>query len=233
MIDSNEITTIRVGELPSEPFSLTDNLPHEVGTSLKKGTIQELSTFIAAYIGASEGVGFRAISVTDGQTLPTTIKEEFILVGKGTFYNVSGGSTIICTEELNAIVSNGSFWFIGVEIPINFEFSGITQEIRAGFLETTPSENALFQALLLKVNQTQLDNYYTKLEVNSLINEANPYNFFQPIQKGFGNILTTPQAGDIYCGWRNDGTIRYSEAIYISGSLDNSDNFTPLVQTEI
>ena len=65
------------------------------------------------------------------------------------------------------------------------------------------------------------------------LNSASPFGFFKPIQKGFGNILTTPQAGDIYCGWKNDGTIRYTEALYISGSLDNSDNFTPLVQTEI
>lgn len=60
-----------------------------------------------------------------------------------------------------------------------------------------------------------------------------PFGLFKAIQKGFGNILTTPQAGDIYCGWRNDGLVRYSEALYISGSLDNSDNFKPLVQTEI
>lgn len=147
MINPNDVTTIRVGELPSEPFSLTDNVPHEVGTSLKRGTIQELSTFIAAYIGSSDGVGFRAISVTDGQTLPTTTKEEFILVGKGTFYNVAGGSTIICTEELNAIVSNGVYWFIGVEIPINVELAGITQFIREGFTTTTPSEDAIFKAI--------------------------------------------------------------------------------------
>jgi len=60
-----------------------------------------------------------------------------------------------------------------------------------------------------------------------------PSNNFKFIQKGFGNTLPTPEAGDIYCGWSNDGTIRYSEALYISGSLDNSDNFTPLVQTLI
>lgn len=152
MIDPNEITTIRVGELPSEPFSLTDNIPHEVGTGLKRGTLEELSMFIGAYIGASDGVGFRAISVTDGQTLPTTTQQEFILVGKGTYYNTAGGSTIILTEELNALVSNGLFWFIGVEIPVNVELAGITQFIREGFTTTTPSEDAVFKALALKAN---------------------------------------------------------------------------------
>jgi hypothetical protein len=62
---------------------------------------------------------------------------------------------------------------------------------------------------------------------------ANPFNTFKPIQKGFGNVLQTPEPGDIYCGWSNDGTIRYTEALYISGPLNDSDNFTPLVQTEI
>ena len=152
MIDPNNVTTIRVGELPTEVFSLTDMIPHEVGTDLKKGSLNDLAIFISAFIGSSEGVGFRAVSVTDGQTLPTTTKEEFILVGKGTYYNVVGGSTLILTEELNAIVSNGSYWFIGVEIPINFEFTGITQEIREGFLDTTPSEDALFKALALKAD---------------------------------------------------------------------------------
>jgi len=154
MIDPTAVSTIRVGELPSAPFNLTDNIPHEVGVDLKKGTIEELSTFISAYIGATDAVGFRAISVTDGQTLPTTTKEEFILVGKGTFYNVSGGSTIVCTEELNAIVSNGSFWFIGVEIPVNIELSGVTQFIRQGFTDTTPSEDVVYDALALKVPYT-------------------------------------------------------------------------------
>ena len=60
-----------------------------------------------------------------------------------------------------------------------------------------------------------------------------PFNAFKLIQKGFGNVLPTPEPGDIYCGWTNDGLIRYTEAIYISGSLSDSNNFTPLVQTEI
>ena len=42
MINPDLITTVRVGELPPEPFSLTDLIPHEVGTDLKQGTIQQL-----------------------------------------------------------------------------------------------------------------------------------------------------------------------------------------------
>jgi len=162
MIDPNAVSTIRVGELSPEPFSLTDNVPHEVGTELKRGTIEDLATFISAFIGSTDGVGFRAISVTDGQTLPTTTQQEFILVGKGTYYNVVGGSTIICTEELNAIVSNGSYWFIGVEIPINVELAGITQFIRDGFINTTPSEDAVYEALVLKANIADSENIANK-----------------------------------------------------------------------
>jgi len=164
MIDPLEITTQRVGELQSVPFNLTDKIPHEVGVDLRRGTIEDLSIFISAYIGASSGVGFRAISVTDGQTLPTTTQQEFILVGKGTFYNVAGGSTLVLTEELNAIVSNGSFWFIGVEIPVNVELAGITQLIRSGFTTTTPSENAIFDALALKANVSD-GNIFTVTDV--------------------------------------------------------------------
>ena len=147
-----DFTSVRVGQLPSAAISLTDNFVHEVGTDLTRGTIEELSIFIANYASLVGGVGFRAVTVTDGQTLPTTSSNEFILVGKGTFFNVGGGATIVTTEELNALVSNGSFWSIGVEIPINVELAGIVQTIRAGFTATAPSENAIFDALALKLD---------------------------------------------------------------------------------
>jgi hypothetical protein len=144
-----DYTSIRVGQLPSEAISLTDNFAHEVGNDLKRGTIEQLAIFVANYASTIQGVGFRAVTVTDGQTLPITDKEEFILVGKGTYYNVGGGSTLVLTEELNAIISNGSFWTIGVEIPINVELAGITQTIREGYTSTAPSEDAVFKALAL------------------------------------------------------------------------------------
>jgi hypothetical protein len=144
-----DYTSIRVGQLPSEAISLTDNFAHEVGNDLKRGTIEQLAIFVANYASTIQGVGFRAVTVTDGQTLPITDKEEFILVGKGTFFNVGGGSTLVLTEELNAIISNGSFWTIGVEIPINVELAGITQTIREGYTSTAPSEDAVFKALAL------------------------------------------------------------------------------------
>lgn len=59
------------------------------------------------------------------------------------------------------------------------------------------------------------------------------FNNFKFLQKGYGNVLPSYEIGDIFSGWKNDGTIRYAEAKWLGGDLDNSDNFLPLVQTEI
>lgn len=57
---------------------------------------------------------------------------------------------------------------------------------------------------------------------------------FKFIQKGFGNSnLAINEIGDIFCGWSNDGTKRINEATWNGGALTDSDNFTPLIQTEI
>jgi len=62
------------------------------------------------------------------------------------------------SEELNALMSNGTYWFIGVEIPINVD-STITQFIRSGFLNTSPSEDAIFNALALKADNATLNTF--------------------------------------------------------------------------
>ena len=118
MINPDEITTVRVGQLPPANFNLTDLIPHEVGTVLSQGTAQSFADFIGNYLETTGSIAFRAITVLDGQTLPDTTEPEWILAGKGTFVNVNGGADITTTEELNALMSNGAYWFIGVEIPI-------------------------------------------------------------------------------------------------------------------
>ncbi|CAH56673.1 peptidase [Flavobacterium phage 11b] len=151
-----DFTSLRLGQLPTAAISLTDNIAHEVGSDLRKATVQELADFVANYASTIQGAGFRPVNVIDGQTLPTTTTKEFILVGKGTYFNVNGGATIVLNEELNALVSNGTFWSIGVEIPVNVELAGIVQTIRSGYTTTTPSENTLFDALALKLNIADL-----------------------------------------------------------------------------
>jgi len=51
MINPDLITTVRVGELAPEPFSLTDLIPHEVGVDLKSGTIQQLLDLLRPLVG--------------------------------------------------------------------------------------------------------------------------------------------------------------------------------------
>ena len=69
--------------------------------------------------------------------------------------------------------------------------------------------------------------------VNTLLKRAS-YTAFKFIQKGFGNNnIESNEIGDIFSGWKNDGTVRYSEAKWLGGALNNSENFIPLVQTEI
>jgi hypothetical protein len=50
MIDPNAISTIRVDQLAAADFNLTDNIPHEVGQVLKRGTVQQLADLIATQI---------------------------------------------------------------------------------------------------------------------------------------------------------------------------------------
>ena len=152
MIDPLITTTVRVGELPPAPFGLTDNIPHEIGTELHKGTVQQLADVIGDYLGGVGGLAFNPNTVQDGETLPTTTFNEFMLVGVGTFHNVGGQPDIITTEELNVVTSNGVYWSLAVQIPINVELAGITQNIRSGYLQTTPSEDAVFKSLALKAN---------------------------------------------------------------------------------
>jgi lysophospholipase L1-like esterase len=151
-INPANITTISVGELPSSIWNLTDKLPHEVAGALKSGDVQGLADLISDFIGTASSLAFNPTTVLDGETLPATSSNEWVLVGKGTFGNVGGALSITTTEELNAITSNGTYWTLSVQIPINVELAGIVQTIRSSFTTTTPSENAVFNALALKLD---------------------------------------------------------------------------------
>ena len=118
-INPELITTIRVDQLPDEALSLTNLFPHTVGTDLKSATIQELVDLVATAIGVSGGVGYIAISVTDGQQLPDVPElPSFFLCGAGTFLNINGYPNVICTDELNAVMSLSDHWELAVGIPI-------------------------------------------------------------------------------------------------------------------
>lgn len=160
----NITDTNRVGELPPTPILMANKIPHEAGTDLGRATVQELADLIKDYIGTSSSLAFNPTTVTDGGTLPATTSNEWMLVGKGTFNNVGGGEQIICTEELSAITSNGSFWSISVEIPINVELAGIVQDIRSGYVNTVPSEDAVFNALVEKIGDVSDNKIYARTQ---------------------------------------------------------------------
>lgn len=67
-INPDNINTIRVGELPPAAFSLTDQIPHEVGTDLFRATIQDLVNFIAPMVGA---IQFQVITLHVNQAYIT------------------------------------------------------------------------------------------------------------------------------------------------------------------
>lgn len=64
--------------------------------------------------------------------------------------------------------------------------------------------------------------------------KVTPFTEFKFIHKGFeNNNLKDHEIGDIFCGWSNDGKYRYTEAKWTGGPLSDSNNFIPLVLTEV
>ena len=184
MIDPLLISTIRVGQLVETPFNLTDNIPHEVGADLRRGSIQDLATFIAGVIDTTGSLAFLPISVVDGQILPNTTTNEWFLAGKGTFHQTGGYPDIVCTEELNAIVGNGTNWILGVAIPIIVDppAAMISQTVTEGVVNYSPSEDAVFQAL---------QGHLTGMQSIRLA--------------GAGQNYTIPTGATAIKGWINDG----------------------------
>jgi hypothetical protein len=201
-----DYTSIKVGQLPTGEISGGNFIPHEVAGILKKATITDL----AAFIGANDAVGFRAVSVQNGGTLPATDTQEFILVGPGTYNNVGGGSTITVTEELNALVSNGTFWFVGVEIPIDAPpGNAIWGQIIGTLSNQTDLKNILdLKADLVdgKVPASQLPSY-----VDDIIEVAN-----------YAALPTTGETGKIYLTLDNNKIYRWSGSIYIEIAAENA-----------
>lgn len=184
MIDPLLISTIRVGQLVEAPFSLTDNIPHEVGTDLRRGSLNNLATFIAGVIGTTGSLAFLPIAVVDGQLLPNTTTNEWFLAGKGTYAQSGGYPDIVCVEELNAIIGNGTFWTLAVEIPIVVDppAARISQTVNQGVLDYSPSEDAVYNALLTKISGITSIRY-----------------------SGLGQDYTLPAGAIAFKGWINGG----------------------------
>ena len=146
-INPELITTIRVDQLPDEALSLTNLFPHTVGTDLKSATIQELVDLVATAIGVSGGVGYIAISVTDGQQLPDVPElPSFFLCGAGTFLNINGYPDVICTDELNAVMSLSDHWQLAVGIPIVAEVG--VQTVTGSAVDNTDPLNPVINEII-------------------------------------------------------------------------------------
>jgi hypothetical protein len=146
-INPELITTIRVDQLPDETLSLTNLIPHSVGTDLKSATIQELVDLVATAIGVSGGVGYVAISVTDGQQLPDVPElPSFFLCGAGTYLNINGYPDVICTDELNAIMSLTDHWQLAVGIPIVAEVG--VQTVTGSAVDNTDPLNPIINEII-------------------------------------------------------------------------------------
>jgi len=144
-INPELITTIRVDQLPDEALSLTNLFPHTVGTDLKSATIQELVDLVATAIGVSGGVGFLPISVTDGQQLPDVPESPgFFLCGAGTYLNINGYPDVICTDELNAVMSLTDHWQLAVGIPIVAEVG--VQSVTGSAVDNTDPLNPVINS---------------------------------------------------------------------------------------
>ena len=165
-INPELITTIRVDQLPDEALSLTNLFPHTVGTDLKSATIQELVDLVATAIGVSGGVGYIAISVTDGQQLPDVPElPSFFLCGAGTFLNINGYSDVICTDELNAVMSLSDHWELAVGIPIVAEVG--VQTVTGSAVDNTDPLNPIVNlAATTPTLQEVLDNNHDLVDGN-------------------------------------------------------------------
>ena len=103
-----------------------------------------------------------------------------------------------------------------------------------GNKERRLTQNTLLYNKLSAVETNNFKNKINEIVVALNSNLVAAFNTFKFIQKGFNKIdLNNFEAGDIFCGWSNDGTIRFTEAVYLGGLLTDSNNFTPLVQTSL
>jgi hypothetical protein len=135
------ITTVRVDQLPNEPATLSSLLAHQVGTELKQTSVSDFISLVANAIESGSGVGFLPVTVSDGQTLPPIPENpSFILVGAGTYGNLDGFPDLVCTENLNALITVGTHWEISVEIPIN-PLTGSVQSVTGSAVDNTDPLN--------------------------------------------------------------------------------------------
>lgn len=140
-INPDNITTIRVDQLANLGVTLESLFPHTVGTELTSSPISDLVTLVANAIETTEALGFLPISVTDGQQLPDIpATPGFFLAGAGTYLNVNGFPDLVCTENLNVIMTVDDHWEIAVQIAVN-PLTGSVQSVTGSAVDNTDPLN--------------------------------------------------------------------------------------------
>ncbi|WP_256013105.1 hypothetical protein [Desertivirga xinjiangensis] len=102
-VKDGEDVKMKVSLIDGARFSETEY------SSLSKVEIRELIL--------NGAVGFNPTVVGSGGTLPATTTKEFMFVGPGTF-NKPGGGTIVTTENLNVLSSDGATWVLSKSVPV-------------------------------------------------------------------------------------------------------------------
>lgn len=142
-INPDDITTIRVDQLANLGLTLESLFPHTVGTELTSSPISDLVTLVANAIETSDALGFLPISVTDGQQLPDMpTTAGFFLAGAGTYLNVNGFPDVVCTENLNVIMTVDDHWVLAVQIEIN-PLTGSVQSVTGSAVDNTDPLNPI------------------------------------------------------------------------------------------
>tara|TARA_R110000822_G_scaffold76214_4_gene183177 strand:+ start:4534 stop:5094 length:561 start_codon:yes stop_codon:yes gene_type:complete len=100
-LDPALLSSTRIGQLAPADFSLTDNLAHEVGTELKRGTVQQLVALVAPLVTALQ---FQVIEL---DVTASYIADNFDATGLGTNlclgYAICNGQN--GTKNRNGLVS--------------------------------------------------------------------------------------------------------------------------------
>lgn len=190
-INPDNITTIRVDQLAAATLNLTNEFPHSEDATLRKATIQSLVDLVATAVGSGSGVGFLPISVTDGQQLPDVPTDpSFFLCGTGTYLNINGYPNIVCTDELNAVMSLTDHWQLSVGIPITVDLLtiGISQSVNDGVLDKAPSENAVYDFISQWLPKSSLGYF----DYADLATQTTPIT----VASGVQTLLTNDTLGD-------------------------------------
>ena len=216
-INPADITTVRVDQLASEPITLTSLLPHQVGTDLKQDTVQALVDLVATAIGTGSGVGYLPISVTDGQQLPAVPADpSFFLCGAGTYLNINGFPNVICTGELNAVMSLSDHWELAVEIPIVAEIG--VQTVTGSAVDNTDPLNPVINSTSGSIPTLQQVVDTAPEIVDNKISFANTGNDFET------NINRTGDGGIDLKSETNDTSTQIGAGVIYVGTIDGSDS---------